>query len=100
MIDLDRSDLRDMGLGGTIAASGLDLVLYGGDLIFALVALLVSQADVLLTILANLLRVADSIPFVSEELLQVALTIVGLVFAVVSIVRLGRRAQKRLSNQN
>jgi len=95
---IDRSDVRDFLGGGGLAGILTDVVLTGGDVVIAIGALLISRIEVVLAIVAQAVRVSDSVPWIPAGAAESALAVVAIAFVVISVVRLGRRAKSRVSD--
>lgn len=95
---IDRSDVRDFVGGGGLAGLATDVVLTGGDVAIALAVLMIDQIEIVLAIAAQAVRVSDSVSWIPAGAAESALVVVAVAFVVISVVRLARRAKRRVSD--
>ena len=88
---IDRRSIAEIPIVGTLVAGGLDLVLYGGDLLGAVVIGILTSIDIWVPMLSYLSRVTDAVPWLESSTIN-GLLVVGAVGLVALYgVRLGRR---------
>ena len=80
-------------------AVGADLLVNGGEVLFALVAFLLDQGGLVYLLLSRLLSAAPNVAWLPTAKLETALTFVSLALAAVALIQLVRRAGRYISER-
>jgi hypothetical protein len=86
------------GAGGVFAIAA-DLLVNGGEVVFALFAFLMDQSGLVYLLLSRLLSAAPNVAWLPTAKIETAFTVVSLALAAVALIQLARRAGRYLSER-
>ncbi|MFW6382841.1 MAG: hypothetical protein ACOCZD_02250 [Haloferacaceae archaeon] len=86
------------GAGGTFAV-GADLLINGGEVVFALFGVLLDQSGLVYLLLSRLLAAAPHVGWLPTAEIELAFTVVSLLLAVFALYRLTKRSKRELSKR-
>lgn len=93
---------RDAGAAGGVGgifAIGADLLVNGGEVVFALLGFLLDQGGIVYLLLSRLLAAAPRVAWLPTAKIETAFTVVSLVLAAVALFQLARRARSGISER-
>lgn len=95
---VSREDVRDVLGGGGLAGGLADLLINGGDVVFALLGFVSESIGVWLALASQLVGLSDRLSWLPSGVAETALVVVSVLFVVVTAGRLLDRARDRLAD--